>query len=145
MCKSCRDAKRGNKCGACRQLWGVCLFWTLGGLYDTSLTFHEGCVSAAVVVKVSAVGVVQAVVSQALRVAETLQDTVHETLRGETTENSLIPDAPTPPYMLKIQQRFTTDCQVKVILLKTIKKIQEQTWDRTAHQQTDASSKWRVS
>lgn len=63
-----------------------CLFWTLGGLLDTSLTFHEGCVGAAVVVKVSAVQVVQAVVSQAVCVAETLQDTVHETLRGKTTQ-----------------------------------------------------------
>lgn len=45
-----------------------------------ALTFHEGCVGAAVVVKVSAVWVVQAVVSQALSVAETLQDAVHETL-----------------------------------------------------------------
>lgn len=58
-----------------------CLFRTLGGLCDTSLTFHEGCVGAAVVVKVSAVRVVQAVVSQAVCVAETLQDTVHETLQ----------------------------------------------------------------
>lgn len=48
-----------------------------------SLTFHEGCVGAAVVVKVSAVRVVQTVVSQAVCVAETLQDTVHETLRGK--------------------------------------------------------------
>lgn len=61
---------------------GECVFWTLGGLCDTSLTFHEGCVGAAVVVKVSAVRVVQAVVSQAVCVAETLQDAVHETLRG---------------------------------------------------------------
>lgn len=44
------------------------------------LTFHEGRVGAAVVVKVSAVQVVQAVISQALCVAETLQDAVHETL-----------------------------------------------------------------
>lgn len=60
-----------------------CLFWTLGGLRDTSLTFHEGCVGAAVVVKVSAVRVVQAVVSQTVCVAETLQDTVHKTLQGK--------------------------------------------------------------
>lgn len=59
----------------------MCLFWTLGGLLDTSLTFHEGCVGAAVVVKVSSVRVVQAVVPQAVCVAETLQDTVHETLQ----------------------------------------------------------------
>lgn len=65
----------------------------LRGQCDMSLTFHEGCVGAAVVVKVSAVGVVQAVVSQALCVAETLQDTVHETLPGQSRENSLIPDA----------------------------------------------------
>lgn len=69
------------------------LFWTLRGLCDMSLTFHEGCVGAAVVVKVSAVGVVQAVVSQALCVAKTLQDTVHETLPGQSRENGLIPDA----------------------------------------------------
>lgn len=61
-------------------------FWTPGGLSDTSLTFHEGCVGAAVVVKVSAVRVVQAVVSQAVCVAETLQDTVHETLRRKTAQ-----------------------------------------------------------
>lgn len=59
------------------------LFWTLGGPCDSRLTFHEGCVGAAVVVKVSAVRVVQAVVSQAVCVAETLQDTVHETLEGK--------------------------------------------------------------
>lgn len=63
-----------------------CLFWTLGGLCDTSLTFHEGCIGAAVVVKVSAVRVVQAVVSQAVCVAETLQDAVHETLQGKTAQ-----------------------------------------------------------
>lgn len=56
------------------------------GLCGTSLTFHEGCVGAAVVVKVSAVRVVQAVVSQAVCVAETLQDAVHETLRGKTSQ-----------------------------------------------------------
>lgn len=67
-----------------------CLFWTLGGLCDPSLTFHEGCVGAAVVVKVSAVRVVQAVVSQAVCVAETLQDTVHETLQGKTTTTTRI-------------------------------------------------------
>lgn len=61
------------------------------GLCDASLTFHEGCVGAAVVVKVSAVRVVQAVVSQAVCVAETLQDTVHETLQGKNITNSLIP------------------------------------------------------
>lgn len=61
------------------------MIWTLGGLRDTSLTFHEGCVGAAVVVKVSAVRVVQAVVSQAVCVAETLQDTVHETLQDKTS------------------------------------------------------------
>lgn len=66
-----------------------CLFWTLGGLCNTSLTFHEGCVGAAVVVKVSAVRVVQAVVSQAVCVTETLQDTVHETLQGKTTTQSV--------------------------------------------------------
>lgn len=59
------------------------MFWTLGGLCDSCLTFHEGCVGAAVVVKVSAVRVVQAVVTQALCVAQTLQDTVHETLWGK--------------------------------------------------------------
>lgn len=63
-----------------------CLFWTLEGLCDTSLTFHEGCVGATVVVKVSAVQVVQAVVSQTVCVAETLQDTVHETLQGKTSQ-----------------------------------------------------------
>lgn len=63
-----------------------CLIWTLGGPCDTSLTFHEGCVGAAVVVKVSAVRVVQAVVSQAVCVAETLQDTVHETLQGKPSQ-----------------------------------------------------------
>lgn len=47
-----------------------------------SLTFHEGCVGAAVVVKVSAVRVVQAVISQAVCVAETLKDAVHEALEG---------------------------------------------------------------
>lgn len=52
-------------------------------LCSTSLTFHEGCVGAAVVVKVSAVRVVQAVVSQAVCVAETLQDAVHETLQRQ--------------------------------------------------------------
>ena len=44
------------------------------------LTFHEGCVGAAVVVKVSAVRVVQAVVSQTVCVAKTLQDAIHKTL-----------------------------------------------------------------
>lgn len=58
-------------------------FWTLGGPCGSCLTFHESCVGAAVVVKVSAVRVVQAVVSQAVCVAETLQDTVHETLEGK--------------------------------------------------------------
>lgn len=52
-------------------------------LIRESLTFHEGGVGAAVVVKVSAVRVVQAVVSQAVCVAQTLQDTIHETLERE--------------------------------------------------------------
>lgn len=69
-----------------------CLLWTLGGLLETSLTFHEGCVGAAVVVKVSAVRVVQAVVSQAVCVAETLQDTVHKTLRGKNKTNEYLRD-----------------------------------------------------
>lgn len=62
-----------------------------GGLCDTFLTFHEGCVGAAVVVKVSAVRVVQAVVSQAVCVAETLQDTVHETLQRQNTTTMRFP------------------------------------------------------
>lgn len=70
----------------CGRFW----FQPLGGLCDLSLTFHEGGVGAAVVVKVSAVRVVQAVVPQAVCVAETLQDTVHETLQGKTA-NSEIP------------------------------------------------------
>ena len=47
-----------------------------------SLTFHEGCVGTAVVVKVSAVGIVQAVVSQTVCVAKTLQDAIHKTLHA---------------------------------------------------------------
>lgn len=62
------------------------LFWTLEG---PSLTFHESCVGAAVVIKVSAVQIVQAVISQAVCVAETLKDAVHETLQGETNHCSI--------------------------------------------------------
>ena len=51
-----------------------------------SRTFHEGGVGAAVVVKVSAVRVVQAVVSEAVGVTETLQDTVHEALRTQSPQ-----------------------------------------------------------
>lgn len=51
-----------------------------------SLTFHQRRVGAAVVVKVSAVRVVQAVVSQAVCVAETLEDAVHEALQGQTQQ-----------------------------------------------------------
>lgn len=52
-----------------------------------TFTFHESCAGCAVVVvvEVSAVEVHQAVVSQLLSIAETLQDGVHETL--ETIEN----------------------------------------------------------
>lgn len=53
------------------------------------LTFHERRVGAAVVVKVSAVRVVQAVISQAVSVAETLEDAVHEALQEQTQHSSI--------------------------------------------------------
>lgn len=53
------------------------------------LTFHERGVGAAVVVKVPAVQVVQAVISQAVCVAETLKDAVHEALQ-ETQQQELM-------------------------------------------------------
>lgn len=49
----------------------------------SALTFHESSVCAAVVVEVSAVGVVKTVVLQALCVAKTLEDGVHKTLARE--------------------------------------------------------------
>lgn len=60
----------------------LCVRSVCCGLCDSYLTFHEGCVGAAVV-KVSAVRVVQAVVTQVLCVAQTLQDAIHETLWGK--------------------------------------------------------------
>lgn len=44
------------------------------------LTLHQSSVCAAVVVEVSAVGVLKTVVSQALCVAKTLEDGVHKAL-----------------------------------------------------------------
>ena len=55
------------------------------GVLCISLTFHEGCVGTAVVVKVSAVRVVQAVVSQTVCVAKTLEDAIHKTLQQTHT------------------------------------------------------------
>lgn len=48
---------------------------------ESQHTFHESSVGPAVVVEVRAVDVSQAVISQLGRVAETLQDRVHEALR----------------------------------------------------------------
>lgn len=44
------------------------------------LTFHEGCISPAVVVQVRAMDICQAVIPQLRSVAQTLQDGVHEAL-----------------------------------------------------------------
>lgn len=50
------------------------------GCLEFCLTFHEGCISPAVVVQVCAMDICQAVISQLRSIAQTLQDGVHEAL-----------------------------------------------------------------